>query len=130
MISANTKILTDEGPIKANDLEKSTKVLCIDKSHSSYYNEIREPWFSTGKLYNFYFAGGILASTEDQRVLCVKRRLMTICEALITKTPIHTASGLLLPHFIENSSQKAEVVGVKPVGWDNNVFMVESVYLL
>lgn len=132
MLSGNLKLITSSGEIKkAALLDKHEEIPCIDVATYNYIDyPIKEPQSRIDKLYNFYFPGGVLAATIDQRVLCCHKKILPIGEALLSRTRVHTVSGLCLPHFIENSSPKATVFSIVPVGWSSRAAIISSVYVV
>jgi hypothetical protein len=131
MLAANLKITNSEGETKkVAALVRHEELPCVDVATFSKSNhKIREPIASTDKIYNFYFLGGTLSATIDQLVLCQGRKILTMGEALITKTRVHTGSGLCLPHQIENSSPKSIVFNITPCGHMNRAAIIQSVFV-
>ena len=129
MISSNLKITTINGIKKASHLEVGEKLLTVElDNYKSFWYPIKRSKASEAKLYNFNFAAGTLSCTHNQLVLCSHKKVIEIGEALINKVRIHTLSGLLLPHSVENSSAKGESIDVRPVGWGTKSVILAGIF--
>jgi hypothetical protein len=128
LIGGNTLV----NSVKVSDLQEDSLVPGIlVQDYSEHIFPIRNPKNEITKTYNFYFCGGVLNCTFDQLVLCKYKKILPIGQAIISQTKIHTASGLLLPTFIENSNSKTDAFYIKPRGHNyEKAVVIESVYCL
>lgn len=130
MLAASLKVTTSDGEIKRVALlTKHEEFPCVElASFQRIDYKIREPHVSVDKVYNFYFPGGILSCTASQKVLCQGRKIISVGEALISKIRIHSCSGLVLPHYIENSSPKSQVYSIVACGHNSRAAVISSIF--